>query len=88
MLVVDKQDIERIAVGAMLASASGDLDGTAHLLASLSREELIGSLTYCARFAVSYARATSHDDDFLVALRWFATRIATAPAPTTDRPTA
>ena len=55
MRVVDTLEMERLAVGTLLASARGDLDAVARLIAPLEREELMGCLAYCARFAVSQA---------------------------------
>ena len=76
----DKHQVEQFAVGVMLASAQGDVAGVARLAASLTREELIGCLAYCARFAVAYARTTASDDaHFHSALQGYALALAGRP---------
>lgn len=83
MRVVDTLEMERLAVGTLLASARGDLDAVARLIAPLEREELMGCLAYCARFAVSQAAQDAPAlDRFVASLQRYAVVLADrGPAP-------
>ncbi|WP_088312661.1 hypothetical protein [Kineosporia sp. R_H_3] len=76
-------NLEQLSVALILSCANSDTNGSAALLVSMSRDELMAVATYCAQFAVGMSRQLSSviDDDLHAELGRYALRLASAGCP-------